>query len=111
MLTPNDLAFYNYDLDFKAEPGTFQIFIGGNSEAKLSAKFELSFKLVLLPTKPNAMMSMMMAQNWHRMILPSQLAERHKLVVSIINIQEIIRSGDAHFKIFSLLEPQWEITD
>ncbi len=56
-------------------------------------------------------MSMIMAQNWHRMILPSQLAERHKLIVSIINIQEIIRSGDAHFKIFSLLEPQWEITD
>ncbi len=41
MLTSNDLAFYNYDLDFKAEPGTFHIFIGGNSEAELSAKFEL----------------------------------------------------------------------
>jgi len=40
-LTPNDLAFYNYDLDFVAEPGKFQVFVGGNSNAELSAEFEL----------------------------------------------------------------------
>ena len=40
-LTTNDLAFYNYDLDFVAEPGTFQVFVGGNSHAELSAEFVL----------------------------------------------------------------------
>lgn len=40
-LTPSDLSFYNYDLEFVAEPGLFQVFAGGNSNAELSAEFEL----------------------------------------------------------------------
>jgi beta-glucosidase len=36
-----DLKFYNSDLKFIAEPGMFEIFIGTNSAATLSAKFEL----------------------------------------------------------------------
>jgi beta-glucosidase len=40
-LSPKELSFYNYDLDFVAEPGIFQVFVGGNSNAELSAEFEL----------------------------------------------------------------------
>lgn len=40
-LTENDLAFYNYDLEFVAEPGLFQVFVGGNSNAELTSEFEL----------------------------------------------------------------------
>lgn len=40
-LSPKELSFYNYDLDFVAEPGSFQVFVGGNSNAELSAEFEL----------------------------------------------------------------------
>ena len=36
-----DLKFYNSDLKFIAEPGMFEVFIGTNSAATLSAKFEL----------------------------------------------------------------------
>jgi beta-glucosidase len=40
-LSANDLAFYHQDLQFYAEPGEFMIFVGGNSDASLSGKFEL----------------------------------------------------------------------
>lgn len=40
-LTENDLAFYNYDLEFVTEPGLFQVFVGGNSNAELTSEFEL----------------------------------------------------------------------
>ena len=37
----DDLRFYNYNLDFVAEPGEFEVFVGGNSRDLLSEKFEL----------------------------------------------------------------------
>lgn len=40
-LTVEDLKFYNYDLDFVAEPGLFEVFVGTNSDASLKAEFEL----------------------------------------------------------------------
>lgn len=40
-LSANDLAFFNHDLKFVAEPGAFQVFVGGSSSAELSAGFEL----------------------------------------------------------------------
>jgi beta-glucosidase len=40
-IKPNDLAFYNYDLEFVAEPGEFHVFAGGNSDAQLSEEFVL----------------------------------------------------------------------
>jgi beta-glucosidase len=40
-ITPEDLAFYNYDLEFKAEPGEFIVFVGGNSNAENSVEFTL----------------------------------------------------------------------
>lgn len=40
-LSANDLAFYHQDLQFYAEPGEFMVFVGGNSNASLSGKFEL----------------------------------------------------------------------
>jgi Beta-glucosidase-related glycosidases len=40
-LSPDDLKFYNSQLDFVAEPGVFQIFVGTNSDAQLSQSFEL----------------------------------------------------------------------
>ncbi|WP_262888965.1 glycoside hydrolase family 3 N-terminal domain-containing protein [Cryomorpha ignava] len=40
-LSANDLAFYNQNMDFKAEPGEFEVFIGGDSNASLSGGFEL----------------------------------------------------------------------
>jgi beta-glucosidase len=36
-----DLKFYNSDLQFIAEPGQFEIFVGGNSDAELKVLFEL----------------------------------------------------------------------
>jgi beta-glucosidase len=41
MLTSNDLAFYNVDNVFKAEPGDFHLFIGPDSENLKLAKFSL----------------------------------------------------------------------
>lgn len=41
-ITQEDLAFYNYDLEFKAEPGEFMVFVGGNSNAENSVKFTLT---------------------------------------------------------------------
>ena len=40
-LSPEDLKFYNSDLNFVAEPGAFEIFVGTNSDADLSKKFTL----------------------------------------------------------------------
>ncbi|MCF8273602.1 MAG: beta-glucosidase BglX [Flavobacteriaceae bacterium] len=40
-LTVEDLKFYNYDLDFIAEPGDFEVFVGTNSDTGLKAQFEL----------------------------------------------------------------------
>ncbi|MCB0436750.1 MAG: glycoside hydrolase family 3 C-terminal domain-containing protein, partial [Mangrovimonas sp.] len=43
-LTVEDLKFYNYDLDFVAEPGKFQVFVGTNSDTQNGAEFELTEK-------------------------------------------------------------------
>lgn len=40
-LTVEDLKFYNSDLDFVAEPGDFEVFVGTNSNAPLKAQFNL----------------------------------------------------------------------
>ncbi len=40
-LTVEDLKFYNYDLDFVAEPGQFEVFVGTDSDAGLKTEFEL----------------------------------------------------------------------
>ncbi|MBB4601627.1 beta-glucosidase [Hymenobacter luteus] len=41
-LTPEDLKFYNADLKFVAEPGDFQVFVGGNSRDVQTAAFKLA---------------------------------------------------------------------
>lgn len=41
VLTPDDLAFYGQQMRFGAEPGMFDVFVGGDSRAALSAAFEL----------------------------------------------------------------------
>jgi len=41
-LTASDLAFYNTELQFKAEPGDFRIFVGTSSSSTLEAGFELT---------------------------------------------------------------------
>jgi len=40
-LTVEDLKFYNYNLDFVAEPGDFEVFVGTNSDAPLKSQFKL----------------------------------------------------------------------
>ena len=40
-ISVEDLKFYNYDLDFVAEPGDFEVFVGTNSDADLKANFKL----------------------------------------------------------------------
>ena len=40
-LSVEDLKFYNYNLDFVAEPGAFEVFVGSNSDANLKSEFEL----------------------------------------------------------------------
>jgi len=40
-LTSQDLAFYNRNMDLVIEPGEFEVWIGGSSEADLKATFEL----------------------------------------------------------------------
>ena len=40
-LTVEDLKFYNYDLDFVAEPGEFEVFVGGDSNTELKETFIL----------------------------------------------------------------------
>lgn len=41
-LTVEDLKFYNSDLDFVAEPGKFEVFVGTNSDTKMKVEFELN---------------------------------------------------------------------
>lgn len=40
-ITEEDLKFYNQKLEFIAEPGTFEVFIGANSDTKNKEAFEL----------------------------------------------------------------------
>ncbi|MDC6363797.1 MULTISPECIES: beta-glucosidase BglX [Flavobacteriaceae] len=40
-LAPDDLKFYNSHLDFVAEPGEFEVFVGTDSDAQLSKTFTL----------------------------------------------------------------------
>lgn len=40
-ITAEDLKFYNSDLQFIAEPGEFELFVGGNSNTDLKTMFEL----------------------------------------------------------------------
>ncbi|QIA07101.1 beta-glucosidase BglX [Draconibacterium halophilum] len=40
-ITNEDLAFYHADLSFYAEPGEFEIYVGGDSNASLASKFTL----------------------------------------------------------------------
>ena len=40
-LTSDDLRFYSADMQFKAEPGEFEIFVGGSSDVKESVKITL----------------------------------------------------------------------
>ena len=40
-ITPEMLKFYNYNLQFVAEPGEFEVMIGGNSRDLLTTKFSL----------------------------------------------------------------------
>ena len=40
-ITPEMLKFYNYNLQFVAEPGEFEVMIGGNSRDLLTTKFKL----------------------------------------------------------------------
>ena len=40
-ISPDDLRFYNIDMKFVAEPGDFEVFVGGNSDAALTDKFVL----------------------------------------------------------------------
>lgn len=40
-ITPKDLAFYNSDLQFKAEPGDFKVFVGTNSTDVIESSFTL----------------------------------------------------------------------
>jgi len=41
-ITVEDLKFYNSDLQFVAEPGQFDVFVGGNSNASSKISFELT---------------------------------------------------------------------
>ena len=41
-LGPNDLKFYNDNLQFVAEPGAFEVFVGGNSRDVQTASFTLT---------------------------------------------------------------------
>ncbi|WP_320051890.1 glycoside hydrolase family 3 N-terminal domain-containing protein [uncultured Acetobacteroides sp.] len=43
-LKANDLAFYTRDMSFKAEPGDFKVFVGGNSDTANEASFKLMEK-------------------------------------------------------------------
>jgi beta-glucosidase len=41
-LSVEDLKFYNYDIDFVAEPGDFEVFVGASSVENLKSEFELT---------------------------------------------------------------------
>jgi beta-glucosidase len=40
-LSTDDLAFHNTDMEYVTEPGQFQVWIGGDSNAELTTYFEL----------------------------------------------------------------------
>ena len=40
-VAPSDLAFWRADLTFGPEPGKFEVFVGGDSDATLKSTFEL----------------------------------------------------------------------
>ena len=40
-ITPNDLKFYNQELEYKYEPGEFEVMVGPNSQDVQTLKFEL----------------------------------------------------------------------
>lgn len=40
-LTEKDLAYWNHELKWKADPGKFKVFVGGNSRETMSGEFEL----------------------------------------------------------------------
>ena len=40
-ISVEDLKFYNSDLNYVAEPGEFEVFIGSNSNANLKLKLVL----------------------------------------------------------------------
>ncbi len=40
-LKPEDLKFYNSELDLVAEPGEFEVFVGTDSDAHLKTTFTL----------------------------------------------------------------------
>ena len=40
-ITEEELKFYNYDLNFVAEPGDFEVFVGKNSNENLKSNFKL----------------------------------------------------------------------
>ena len=42
VLKPEDLKFYNGQLEFVAEPGTFEVYVGTDSNAELMETFELN---------------------------------------------------------------------
>jgi beta-glucosidase len=42
VITTQQLAFYNLEMKWGVEPGTFAVFVGGNSRDVLSSEFELS---------------------------------------------------------------------
>ena len=39
-ITPEMLKFYNYDLDYVAEAGMFDVMVGGSSDKTLKLSFE-----------------------------------------------------------------------
>ena len=40
-LTPNDLSFYNKNMEWVIEPGDFEIFIGGDSDTQNKVKITI----------------------------------------------------------------------
>jgi beta-glucosidase len=41
IISPNDLAFYDINMNYTVEPGDFKVFVGGNSVDVLEADFEI----------------------------------------------------------------------
>ena len=44
-LHPDDMKFYNSELEFLAEPGEFEVYVGTDSNAELKASFRLDWRL------------------------------------------------------------------
>ena len=40
-ITPEDLKFYNYEIEYVNEPGEFEFFIAGSSDAEFAGSFNL----------------------------------------------------------------------